>query len=376
MLGQMIAKLGLHDVYDHSRSEVDDRQLGQMLASMAEGYATALGVKIDTNAIRASRNPFQSVSQLYGFLSASQGPEVGDFLQLGVWIVFYVSVMGGYPIKPDGGISEVQAEALRQRFLNRVTAARIDPRIVHPLLAAVKAAGRIPSGEIDAKRTGEAVAADIAALIQKQETEASTSATGKICRILFLAANPTDETRLRLDEEMRGIDEVLRQSKFRDSFEIAQHWAVRVSDLQGYLLRHAPDVVHFSGHGSTLGEIYLEDNYGKGAPVTSRALASTFSILKDSVHCVVLNACYSKAQAEAIAANIDFVVGMSASIGDRAAITFSRSFYQAVGYRRSVKEAFELARSQIDMENLEEQDVPQLIATARNPAEYHLLLSS
>jgi hypothetical protein len=64
-------------------------------------------------------------------------------------------------------------------------------------------------------------------------------------KILFLASNPKDTDRLRLDEEMRGVDQALRQSEFRDKFDIKQHWAVRVVDLQGYFLRYKPDIIHF-----------------------------------------------------------------------------------------------------------------------------------
>ncbi len=140
----------------------------------------------------------------------------------------------------------------------------------------------------------------------------------KPIKILFLAANPKDTSQLRLDEEMRGIDQVLRQAEFRDKFDIKQHWAVRVVDLQGYLLRYKPDIVHFSGHGSASTEIILEDNYGNSQSVSSRALSQLFDVLKDNIRCVVLNACYSEQQAKAIAEHIDCVIGMSKAIGDKA----------------------------------------------------------
>jgi hypothetical protein len=94
----------------------------------------------------------------------------------------------------------------------------------------------------------------------------------RVIKILFLAANPSDTTQRKLDQEVRSIDEKLRQTEYRDNFDIKQHWAVRVSDLQGYLLRHRPTMVHFSGHGSPSNEIILEDNYGKSQPVSERAL--------------------------------------------------------------------------------------------------------
>lgn len=196
-----------------------------------------------------------------------------------------------------------------------------------------------------------------------------------VIRILFLAANPSDTTRLRLDKESRAIDETLRQSKFRDLFDVRQHWAVRVSDIQGLLLRYRPDIVHFSGHGRKPSKIVLEDNTGNSHPVSVRALNQLFSVLKDNIRCVVLNACYSEQQATAIAQHIDCVVGMSGSIGDSAAISFATAFYQALGYGRDVKTAFDLGCVQIDLENLDEQDIPKLLAVKSKPEELVFLNS-
>jgi hypothetical protein len=199
-----------------------------------------------------------------------------------------------------------------------------------------------------------------------QPPEGSASSTETI-KILFLAANPSDTTRLRLDEESRAIDQALRQAQFRDRFDLRQHWAVRVGDVQELLLRHQPHIVHFSGHGGPSSEIILEDNAGHSHPVSIRALSALFSVLKDNVRCVVLNACFSEQQAQAIAQHIDCVIGMSTAIGDAAAIRFAAAFYQALGYGRDVKTAFDLGCVQIDLENLGEQDTPQLLAIQADP---------
>ncbi len=186
-------------------------------------------------------------------------------------------------------------------------------------------------------------------------------------KILFLASNPTDTDRLRLDEEMRGVDQALRHSEFRDKFDVKQHWAVRVVDIQGYFLRYKPDIVHFSGHGSPSNEIILEDNEGNSQPISNHALSQLFFLLKDNIRCVVLNACYSEQQANAIAKHIDCVIGMSKAIGDPAAINFAVAFYQALGFGRDVKTAFELGCLQIDLANLDEQNTPKLIAINNDP---------
>lgn len=184
-------------------------------------------------------------------------------------------------------------------------------------------------------------------------------------KILFLAANPLDSGRLRLDEELRQIDEKLRMAEYRE-FDIKSHWAVRVSDIQGLLMRHKPDIVHFSGHGSKANRIILEDNSGKSYAVCTMALSHLFSILKDNIRLVMLNACYSEEQAKAISEHIECVVGMSCEIGDKAAISFASSFYQALGYGRDVETAFNLGCAQISLENLGDQDKPKLLATKTN----------
>jgi hypothetical protein len=183
-----------------------------------------------------------------------------------------------------------------------------------------------------------------------------------LIKILFLAANPADRDHLRLNAEMRAIDLALQQAAFRDRFDLRQHWAVQVTDLQHCLLRHQPDIVHFSGHGSVSSEIILEDDSGNSCPVSVRALSTLFFVLKDNIKCVVLNACYSEQQAQAIAQNIDCVIGMSKAIGDDAAIGFATAFYRALGFGRDVKTAFELGCVQIDLEGLDEQDTPKLMA--------------
>lgn len=178
-------------------------------------------------------------------------------------------------------------------------------------------------------------------------------------KILFLGVNPLDTDRLRIDEEIRSIDESIRQSQHRDIIETEHHHAVRVSDLQSLLLRHNPDIVHFSGHGRNRCELILEDQFGNSQTVSIKALSTLFSMFPN-IRCVVLNACYSDEQAKSIAQHVDYVIGMSDAIDDISAISFAKSFYQAIGYGKDIRAAFELGCIQIDLASLNNQDVPQL----------------
>lgn len=67
--------------------------------------------------------------------------------------------------------------------------------------------------------------------------------------ILFLAADPTDASRLRLGEELREIQEKLQLAKLREQFKLYQRMSVRPTDLSQALLDIQPEIVHFSGHG-------------------------------------------------------------------------------------------------------------------------------
>lgn len=187
-------------------------------------------------------------------------------------------------------------------------------------------------------------------------------------RILFLGASPRGAQPLRLDVEVREIDLAMRQAEFRERFDLCQQHAVRPADLQAALLRYRPEIVHFSGHGSADG-IYLEDDSGQVKKAQGEVIARILGVFKKKIRCVVLNACYSKDQAEAIAKDIDSVVGMSAAIADRASIRFSASFYQALAFGSSVEEAFQLASAQVDLDGADKGSTPQLIALRKDPGE-------
>ena len=178
--------------------------------------------------------------------------------------------------------------------------------------------------------------------------------------ILFLASNPKDTDPLRLDEELREIDEGLRRARQRDQFKLDQKWAVRAEDLRRSLLDEQPTVVHFSGHGTPLDGIIVEDRAGNAEPINPRALAGLFKLFADQVDCVVLNACYSEEQAAAISQHIKYVVGMTTAIGDKAAIEFAVGFYDALGAGRSYEDAFEFGCNAIAARNIPEDLTPQL----------------
>lgn len=203
--------------------------------------------------------------------------------------------------------------------------------------------------------------------------------------ILFLAANPSAMPPLALDEECAAIERELRMTIGRDDFELRAKWAVGVDDLSRHLLELSPTIIHFSGHGargpdgrgepastsssrsqrdvvaagSSNSGIYLHGDDGGSQLVTPRALAMLIKSATDSARLVVLNACYSDDQAEALLTTVDCVVGMTGVIGDDAARSFAVALYRTLGNRRSVADAFQHAVATLAAKQLPDEISPR-----------------
>ncbi|BAY26176.1 hypothetical protein NIES2100_59900 [Calothrix sp. NIES-2100] len=193
-------------------------------------------------------------------------------------------------------------------------------------------------------------------------------------RILFLTAEPTDTARLRLQQELREIKQRLQQANQRERFQLEFGFSARSGDISQELLNFQPHIVHFSGHGTSTGELCFEDELGKMQPVTPQALAALFELVANQVECVILNACYSDIQAKAIAQHIPFVIGMNTAIGDQAAIAFAVGFYKALGANLSPEKAFKWGLAEIQLKNIPEELTPVLRKKTENqsPGDFYV----
>lgn len=192
-----------------------------------------------------------------------------------------------------------------------------------------------------------------------------------VLRVLFLAASPTNEARLRLNAESARIKEAIASSTQRDLFVFLEEHSVRRSSLQHYILKHKPHVVHFSGHGSANGSLILEDDEGRAAEASSEAVSALFRIVAPTTRFVVLNSCHSLPQASAIAPFVEAVIGMSASVRDDTAIGFARALYESlgetVGADWDIAKAFSLAQNWVLLNALPGSELPTLLGSSSNP---------
>src|SRR5262245_23138415 len=155
-------------------------------------------------------------------------------------------------------------------------------------------------------------------------------------KILFLGANARNTTRVQVGLEASDVKEEIAKAGASDVFQVETEFAVRPEQLQSHLQLYAPDVLHFSGHGSEqsasdathrrgaardltndtaeqdAGGILLEDRNGAAVAVRPEALTTLIEIVQRGtpLRCVVLNACFTKKQAEDIAQHVDCVIGM------------------------------------------------------------------
>jgi TPR repeat protein len=189
----------------------------------------------------------------------------------------------------------------------------------------------------------------------------------KKAKVLFFAADPNSApphghgVRLLLDDEVREIDHKVRTARYRDDLAFDTRWAARTDDLLLALNETDPQVVHFSGHGGSGGLVLVGSDASRPHPVDSGALVRLFKVFRGDIRLVVLNACFSLPQAEAIAEVVGCAIGTRTEISDAAAIIFSSSFYRAIAFGHPVGVAFEQARAALDLEHLKERDRVELV---------------
>jgi len=182
------------------------------------------------------------------------------------------------------------------------------------------------------------------------------------CDVLVLAANPQGTDPLKLKEEADLILTSLRENPSGREYVVQIQEATRVEDLSKYLLQYQPIIVHFAGHGSSTGEIILENSQNQIQPVMPEALANLFVQVGKQIECVVLNNCFSLGMADALAKHIPYTIGMSREIDDRSAVAFSRAFYRGLAFGQGYYQAFGLGRTEIQLLKLPDADIPRFIA--------------
>lgn len=183
-------------------------------------------------------------------------------------------------------------------------------------------------------------------------------------KLLFISASPAKYERLASNVEIRDVDARIRAALPLDRFEIVVATATKRAELQHLFLLHRPDIVHFSGHGDPKRGVLLEDEHGNAAPVSGKALAALFSIVRGKPSIVVLNACSTKGMARAFQHIVDYTIAMDGPIRDISAVAFATAFYDALARDYHVPAAFNAGLVQLEVEKLPSKHTPELFIAA------------
>ncbi len=175
-------------------------------------------------------------------------------------------------------------------------------------------------------------------------------------KILFLAANPSDEARLQTDLEYRLVSERMRDNIYYEL--LRPEFALTVENLI-IAMNQKPQVIHFAGHGEQSG-IIITNNQNQAQGMGIRPLKRLFRQHKESSRLILLNSCYSEGQAEALSSLGMYVIGMNSSVGDNAAINFASGLYIGLSQGKDVEKAYDDAMIVIETKHPSFADLPKV----------------
>jgi uncharacterized membrane protein HdeD (DUF308 family) len=193
-------------------------------------------------------------------------------------------------------------------------------------------------------------------------------------RILGMVASPQGLPRLDVGHEKRLVEEAVRALQMKNLVELTWLEGQTWRDLQR-AMRHGPwHVFHFIGHGgfdpeTEEGAIALSDEEDR----TYLLGATDLALLLDDhyfLRLVFLNSCegakgsprdpFASTAASLVRYGMPAVVAMQYEITDKAAIEFSRAFYDAIADGLPVDAAVAEARTAIKMKSTLEWGTPVL----------------
>ncbi len=160
--------------------------------------------------------------------------------------------------------------------------------------------------------------------------------------VLALFSDPARGSKIRIDEEARE----LQQLRTPGGLEPHIRYATRVRDIIAALRDTRPRILHFAGHGLRDGRLVFADDLGGAAGVGLSRLAEAIGSTVGVLDCVVLNSCYTGADAEAFRGVARAVAGSVNALPDDVAIAFARGFYGAIAAGEPPARAYAQGRAE------------------------------
>lgn len=161
-------------------------------------------------------------------------------------------------------------------------------------------------------------------------------------RILMMTASPANMAALRTRDEERQLKASLLDGLHgRERLRLEVIRAATVDDILAAMNQFKPHVLHIGAHGNLDGDLSFLDENGDKAPVPLAGMAAAIKAAGDELQMILLNACFSDAATRVLVEHVDCAIGLRRALADQSAIEFTRGFYGALGYGRSVGQAYE-----------------------------------
>ncbi len=137
-----------------------------------------------------------------------------------------------------------------------------------------------------------------------------------------------------LPERMNRYEE--SQYGESDNIEIYTLWAATSDDLQRVLQEENFQIVHLSGYTTESAFTLKDAETGQHNKVSWEKLKELFSTKdKETMHCVILNACYPLDQIQQMKLEVPCIIATDATIEDKSVSEFTKKFYKYIGNKRN-----------------------------------------
>lgn len=162
-------------------------------------------------------------------------------------------------------------------------------------------------------------------------------------KLLIIAANYDESQIIFTSQELQCISDIQNSGRKRDNFEIIKIDHTKREDLSHYISQYSPNILHFSGHGTTdTGPLFAEDR-NPPIPEYYNDFLALVDIYKNDIQAIILNVCQSANIGERLSKFIPIVIGTTRMIGDDSSILFSKVFYQNLFNGQNYHTAFQSA---------------------------------
>jgi hypothetical protein len=184
----------------------------------------------------------------------------------------------------------------------------------------------------------------------------------KHLNVLYLVANADRSNPLRVDAEVRRVQQAIRGSVFRDNITVEYRPAADLGSLIDGLNDVRPQIVHFSGHGYRGGVVTDTGKVSqpRSKIVSFELLGKALSATDKVAEVVVLNSCESSSASKVLLPGAKVVITMRTSVTDIAASAFATRFYAAIASGQSVQSAFRQGTVAVEAVSIREADTPEI----------------